>query len=49
VEDVHHGRLRLEPSDRGARFVMILPAAAREKDAADDQLVPRRFARKAAS
>jgi signal transduction histidine kinase len=28
VEDVHHGRLRLEPSERGARFVMVLPAAA---------------------
>ena len=27
VEDVHGGRLRLEPSERGARFVMILPAA----------------------
>ena len=27
VEDVHGGRLRLEPSDRGARFVMSLPAA----------------------
>lgn len=28
VEDVHRGRLRLEPSERGARFVMVLPAAS---------------------
>ena len=27
VEDVHGGRLRLEPSERGARFVISLPAA----------------------
>lgn len=27
VEDVHGGRLRLEPSEVGARFVMVLPAA----------------------
>ena len=27
VEDVHGGKLRLEPSDRGARFVMVLPCA----------------------
>jgi signal transduction histidine kinase len=27
VEDVHRGRLRLDPSERGARFVMALPAA----------------------
>jgi signal transduction histidine kinase len=27
AEDVHRGRLRLEPSERGARFVMSLPAA----------------------
>ena len=27
VEDVHGGRLKLEPSERGARFVMVLPSA----------------------
>ncbi|HWK90173.1 MAG TPA: HAMP domain-containing sensor histidine kinase [Longimicrobium sp.] len=30
VQDVHGGALRLEPSERGARFVMILPAAPPE-------------------
>lgn len=30
AEDVHRGRLRLEPSERGARFVMTLPAAGGE-------------------
>ena len=29
VEDVHHGRLRLDATERGARFVMVLPAAER--------------------
>jgi signal transduction histidine kinase len=33
VEDVHGGRLQLMPTERGATFVMVLPAAAR--DAAD--------------
>ncbi|HLM69750.1 MAG TPA: HAMP domain-containing sensor histidine kinase, partial [Longimicrobium sp.] len=33
VEDVHGGRLRLEPSERGARFVMSLPAAAEPEPA----------------
>jgi signal transduction histidine kinase len=27
VEDVHGGRLRLDPTERGARFVLALPAA----------------------
>ncbi|HYR10983.1 MAG TPA: HAMP domain-containing sensor histidine kinase, partial [Longimicrobium sp.] len=27
VEDVHGGKLKLEPSERGARFVMVLPCA----------------------
>lgn len=30
VEDVHGGRLFLAPTERGATFVMVLPAAARE-------------------
>lgn len=36
AEDVHRGKLRLEPSERGARFVMVLPAA-KEKDAPDEK------------
>ena len=35
VEDVHHGRLHLAPTERGATFVMELPAAT-EKDAAEE-------------
>lgn len=30
VEDVHGGRLQLMPTERGATFVMVLPAASRE-------------------
>ena len=36
VEDVHHGRLHLAPSERGATFVMELPAAT-EKELAPDE------------
>ncbi|HEU0299705.1 MAG TPA: HAMP domain-containing sensor histidine kinase [Longimicrobium sp.] len=46
VEDVHGGRLRLEPSERGARFVMVLPAAPDSADRVGrlpwDRLVARR-------
>ncbi|MBB4635745.1 sensor histidine kinase [Longimicrobium terrae] len=33
VEDVHAGKLRLEPSEKGARFVMQLPAVPEPADA----------------
>jgi signal transduction histidine kinase len=39
AEDVHGGRLILEPSERGARFVMILPAAP-PADGADPEPQP---------
>ncbi|HEU0013652.1 MAG TPA: HAMP domain-containing sensor histidine kinase [Longimicrobium sp.] len=43
VEDVHGGALRLEPSERGARFVMILPAVPPEKE--DEERPARRWPR----
>jgi hypothetical protein len=30
VEDVHGGRLYLAPTEKGATFVMVFPAAARD-------------------
>ncbi|MFL5540461.1 MAG: ATP-binding protein, partial [Longimicrobiaceae bacterium] len=33
VEDVHGGRLFLAPTERGATFVMVLPAAPRDASA----------------
>jgi nitrogen-specific signal transduction histidine kinase len=38
VEDVHGGRLRLEPADRGARFVMSLPAAPEPEPSAEPRV-----------
>jgi hypothetical protein len=35
VEDVHGGRLFLAPAERGATFVMVLPAAERAAAEAD--------------
>jgi len=35
VEDVHGGRLYLAPTERGATFVMVFPAASRDAVAAD--------------
>ena len=35
VEDVHHGRLYLAPTEKGATFIMELPAAGEREVAAD--------------